>query len=334
MTPFSTICGELQELIVQDPLNGIAAFVHAVDSGSFVEAAARMRLTRSAVGKSIARLEHRLGVRLFHRTTRTLNLTEEGQMYYERCVRALAELDAATAALNTGKAVPQGRLRLSAPTLFGRHCVAPVVLELSEQYPELSVEMSFSDRVVDLVDEGFDLAVRIGTLPDSASLAARRLGDQRMAICAAPTYLAERGRPEDLEGLQAHRAIAFSRAGQIVPWRVRGEDGNLEVRVESRIVFDDLQVIHDAAVCGAGLAWLPCWLVAPQVRTGELALVMDSERVLSADIHAVWPNARYMPAKTRAAVDLLAARVPGMLGEPRTEHSIQSPERRRKDTRL
>jgi DNA-binding transcriptional LysR family regulator len=302
--------------MVQDPLNGIAAFVQAVESGSFVEAAARMRLTRSAIGKSIARLEHRLGVRLFHRTTRTLNLTEEGQVYYERCVRALAELDAATAALDTGKGVPRGRLRMSAPTLFGRHCVTPVVLELADRYPELSVEMSFSDRVVDLVDEGFDLAVRIGTLPDSASLAARRLGHQRMAICAAPSYLAERGRPENLESLQAHRAIAYSRGGQIVPWRVRGEDQILEVRVESRIVFDDLQVIHDAAVSGAGLAWLPCWLVAPQVRTRELTLVMDSERVLSADIHAVWPKARYMPAKTRAAVDLLAARIPGMLSEP------------------
>ena len=213
--------------------------------------------------------------------------------------------------------VPQGRLRVSVPTLFGRHCVAPVVLELARQFPELNVEMSFSDHVVDLVDEGFDLAVRIGTLPDSASLAARRLGHRRMAICAAPSYLDERGRPKGLEDLQTHRAIAYSRGGQIVPWRVRGEDGNLEVRVGSEIVFDDLQVIHDAAVSGAGLPWLPCWLVAPQVRTGELALVMDSDRVLSADIHAVWPNARYMPAKTRAAVDLLAARIPGMLTKPR-----------------
>jgi DNA-binding transcriptional LysR family regulator len=301
--------------MVQDPLNGIAAFVQAVDAGSFVEAASRMRLTRSAVGKSIARLEQRLGVRLFHRTTRTLNLTEEGQAYYERCVRALAELDAAAAVLDVGKGVPRGRLRVTAPTLFGRHCVAPVVLELAHRYPELSIEMSFCDRVVDLVDEGFDLAVRIGTLSDSASLAARRLGQQHMAICAAPSYLAERGQPTDLHDLQTHRAIAYSRAGQTVPWRVRDEDQISEVRIGARIVFDDLQVINDAAVSGAGLAWLPCWLVGPHLRAGELTLVMDSERVLSTDIHAVWPKARYIPAKTRAAVDLLATRIPAMLGE-------------------
>jgi DNA-binding transcriptional LysR family regulator len=298
---------------MDDRLNGIAAFVQAVEAGSFVQAAARMQLTRSAVGKSIARLEHRLGVRLFHRTTRQLNLTEDGQAYYERCVRALAELDAAAASLNTGKREPRGRLRVSVPSLFGRHCVAPVLLELAQQHPELSIEISFSDRVVDLVDERFDLAVRVGTLPDSASLAARRLGAQRMAICAAPSYLAERGLPVDFDDLRAHRAIAYRRAGQIVAWRVRDEDQIREVRADARICLDDLQAITDAAVAGAGLAWLPCWLVGPHVRAGELTLVMDSERVLSTDIHAVWPRARYLPAKTRAAVDALAAKIPSMI---------------------
>jgi DNA-binding transcriptional LysR family regulator len=312
---------------MDDRLNGIAAFVQAVEAGSFVQAAARMQLTRSAVGKSIARLEHRLGVRLFHRTTRQLNLTEDGQAYYERCVRALAELDAATAALNTGKREPRGRLRVSVPSFFGRHCVAPVLLELAQQHPELSIEISFSDRVVDLVDERFDLAVRVGTLPDSANLAARRLGAQRMAICAAPSYLAERGLPVDFDDLRAHRAIAYSRAGQIVAWRFRDEDQIREVRADARICFDDLQAITDAAVAGAGLAWLPCWLVGPHVRAGELTLVMDSERVLSTDIHAVWPRARYLPAKTRAAVDALAAKIPPMIAysgvvPPAAEHLV------------
>jgi DNA-binding transcriptional LysR family regulator len=318
VTPFFPIYGDFQESMMDDRLSGIAAFVQAVEAGSFAQAAERMRLTRSAVGKSIARLENRLGVRLFHRTTRTLSLTEDGQAYYERCVRALAELDAADAALNSGKKEPRGHLRVSAPTLFGRHCVAPVLLELAKRHPELRVEMSFSDRVVDLIDEGFDLAVRIGTLPDSASLAARRLGAQRMAICAAPAYLAERGHPSEFDDLQNHRAITYTRAGQIVPWRVRDADRVREVRTDGQIRFDDLQVITDAAVLGAGLAWLPCWLVAPHVRAGDLILVMDSERVLAADVHAVWPKARYMPAKTRAAVDLLASRIPAMLSHPST----------------
>jgi DNA-binding transcriptional LysR family regulator len=305
---------------VNDRLSGIAAFVQAVEAGSFSEAAARMRLTRSAVGKSIARLESRLGARLFHRTTRQLNLTEDGQAYYERCVRALAELDAATAALNSGKSDPRGRLKVTAPTLFGRYCVTPVLLELAHAYPDLSVEISFSDRIVDLVEEGFDLAVRVGTLPDSASLAARRLGAQGMAICAAPAYLQRRGCPTDFDELHTHCAISYLRGGQVVPWRLRDRDQTRELRPASRISFDDLQVIADAAVAGAGLAWLPCWLIERHLRSGELTLVMDSERVVAADIHAVWPNARYMPAKIRVAVDALVAKIPSMVS-----HSSDGP---------
>jgi DNA-binding transcriptional LysR family regulator len=312
---------------MHDQLSGLAAFVQAVKAGSFAEAAERMRLTRSAVGKSIARLEHRLGVRLFHRTTRQLNLTEEGQAYYERCVRALAELDDATAALHTGKSEPRGRLRVTVPTLFGRYCVAPVLLELAHEYPDLSIEMSFSDRVMDLVDEDFHLGVRVGTLPDSASLAARRLGEQRTAICAAPSYLARWGQPTELDELQSHRAIGYARAGQVVaPWRVRDGGQTRDVPVNSRICFDDLQAIADAAVAGAGLAWLPCWLIAPYVRTGQLALVMDSERVPTPDIHAVWPRARYMPAKIRVAVDALVARIPAMIVHPAVAPPIATTE--------
>jgi DNA-binding transcriptional LysR family regulator len=316
VTPFFTISGDIQEPIMHDQLSGLATFVQAVKAGSFAEAAQRMRLTRSAVGKSIARLERRLGARLFHRTTRQLNLTEDGQAYYERCVRALAELDAATAALHSGKSEPRGRLRVTAPTLFGRYCVAPVLLELAREYPELSIEMAFSDRVMDLVDEDFHLAVRVGTLPDSANLAARRLGVQRTAICATPSYLARCGQPTDLHELQSHRAIAYARAGQIAPWRVWDGIQTREVRVNSRLCCDDLQVIADAAVAGAGLAWLPCWLIGPHVRAGELTLVMDSERVLAPDIHAVWPRVRYLPAKIRVAVDALVARIPAMIAHP------------------
>jgi DNA-binding transcriptional LysR family regulator len=302
---------------MSERLNGIAAFVQSVESGSFALAAERMQLTRSAVGKSIARLEHRLGVRLFHRTTRRQSLTEDGQAYYERCVRALAELDAAEAALDTGRRAPTGCLRVSAPVLFGRHCVAPVLLKLVRQYPALSIEMSFSDRVVDLVEEGFDLAVRIGTLPDSASLAARKLGTQRMGICASPSYLAEHGHPASVDEMSGHTSIVYGRNGHASPWRVRDIDGQvIEPRNNSRLRFDDLQAIADAAVAGAGLAWLPCWLLHPHVRTGELTMVMDSERVLATDIHAVWPLTRYLPSKTRVAIDALAREIPEMVGYP------------------
>lgn len=306
---------------MNERLNGIAAFVQSVEAGSFALAAERMQLTRSAVGKSIARLERRLGVRLFHRTTRRQNLTEDGQAYYERCVRALAELDAGEAALDTGRRSPTGRLRVSVPVVFGRHCVAPVLLELARQHSGLIVETSFSDRVVDLVEEGFDLAVRIGALSDSASLSARRLGTQRMGICAAPSYLAKHGRPTHVDDFSQHVGIAYGRGGQTAAWRVRGADGQIrEPRINCRLRFDDLQAIADAAVGGAGLAWLPCWLMTPHVRAGTLTLVMDSERVLATDIHAVWPHTRYLSSKMRTAIDALAAQIPTIIDAGLTIH--------------
>src|SRR5690242_18479908 len=171
---------------MRTPLGDLAAFVQSVESGSFALAAQRLNVTRSAVGKSVARLEKRLGVRLFVRTTRRQSLTEDGQAYYERCVRAFEEIEAGEDVLASSQRAPTGRLRISVPVLFGRHCVAPVLLRLANRYRNLTIETSFSDRVVDMVQEGYDLAVRIGTLPDSASYAARKLGAQGMSICAAP----------------------------------------------------------------------------------------------------------------------------------------------------
>lgn len=301
---------------MSDQLRGVSAFVEAVEAGSFALAAERMRLTRSAVGKSIAKLEQRLGVRLFHRTTRSQSLTEEGQAYYERCVRALAELDAGASALDSGKREPTGRLRVTVSVLFGRHCVAPVLLELGRRYLRLKIEMSFSDHVVDLVEEGYDLAVRIGNLPDSSTLVARRLGTQNMVICAAPSYLAAYGKPSDANELSTHVGIAYGRSGRVEPWLVSdGAGGIIRPQVDSRLVFDDLQAIADAAVAGMGLAWLPCWLMAKHARAGELEIVMGCDSVLAADIHAVWPHSHYLPGKTRAAIDALVAEVPGKVGQ-------------------
>ena len=300
--------------MIRERLNAIAVFVQAVESGSFALAARRMQVTRSSVGKSIARLEQSLGVRLFHRTTRRQSLTEGGQAFYERCVRALAEIDAAEAALDDGRRAPIGRLRVSVPVLFGRYCVAPILSQLAQQYPELKLEIAFSDRVVDLVEEGFDLAVRIGRLGDSASLTVRRLGTQRMGICAAPSYLARHGHPDSLEQLHGHTSISYGRVGEVVPWPLRDADGKTtELRIESRLHFDDLQAIADAAVAGIGLAWLPCWLMAPHVLSGKLTPVLYGERVVATDIHAVWPQARHLPAKTRVAIDALVQQVPVML---------------------
>ena len=166
-----------------DTLKDIPVFVAAVEAGSFAQAAIRLHLSRSAVGKSIARLEERLGVRLFQRTTRSQSLTDNGALFYERCLLALEEIRGAESLLETGKQQVSGRLRVAMPVLFGRQCVAPLLIELAQEHPGLELEMSFSDRVVDLVEEGFDMAVRNGTLQDSSMLVARKLGNT--AWCCA-----------------------------------------------------------------------------------------------------------------------------------------------------
>jgi DNA-binding transcriptional LysR family regulator len=299
-----------------DRLRGVAEFVDVVDAGSFAAAGERLGVTRSAVAKVVARLEQRLGVRLLQRTTRSLSLTDEGHAYYEQCRRVLAELSAAEAALDHGRREPAGRLRVAAPVLFGRQCVAPVVRALVERHPRLDVELSFSDRVTDLVEDGFDLAVRIGTLPDHATLVARRLGVQGMGICASPAYLARHGKPADLSELVRHAGIHYGRAGQSAPWRVLGPDGEpQECRLPARLRFDDLQAIADAAAAGAGLAWLPCWLMAPYLRDGRLALVMDSRSVAGAEVHVVRQKSRHMPSKVRVAVDAFVEEIPRMLAQ-------------------
>ena len=299
---------------MDDRLRGVAEFVEVVDAGSFAAAGERLGVTRSAMAKIVDRLEQRLGVRLLQRTTRHLRLTDEGHAYYEQCCRVMTELGAAEAALEAGRRQPSGRLRITAPVLFGRQCVAPVMLKLVDRHPLLDVEMSVSDRVVDLVEDGFDIAVRIGPLPDHATLVGRPLGVQRMGICASPSWLERNGRPSSIAELGAQVGIAYGRNGQSVPWRVLGEDGEVQqYRVVSRLCYDDLQAIADAAAAGAGLAWLPCWLMAPYLRDGRLSLVMDSNSVQGAEVHVMRPQSRHIPSKVRVAIDALVDEIPQVL---------------------
>jgi DNA-binding transcriptional LysR family regulator len=316
-----------KETIMAEKLDGIDVFVQAVEAGSFSLAATRLHLTRSAVAKIIARLEQRLGTRLFHRTTRSQSLTEDGQAYYEHCLRALAELDAGEAALDSGRREPAGRLKVSAPVLFGRHCAAPLLIELTKRYPRLDVDISFSDRVVDLVDEGFDLTIRIGPLQDSTTLQSRRIGVQRMAVCASPAYLATQGRPASIDDIASHAGVVYGRGGVRKSWVLRGKDGKpQQVLPQSRITLDDLQAIADAAAAGHGLAWLPCWLATPYVQSKRLELVVDCTHMMAAEIYAVWPQTRYLPAKTRVAIDMLAAEIPLLMEDPAHFHAVAARE--------
>lgn len=294
--------------------DGVELFLQIVESGNLTEAAERLNLTRSAVGKGLARLESRLGTRLLQRTTRRQRLTEDGQAYYEHCLRALAELEAAESVLESGRQQPRGRLRVSLPLAFGHHYAAPALWGLMDLYPELEIDISFSDRLVDVAQEGFDLAVRIGHLPDTDRLSARRLGAQAMGLAASPAYLQRRGRIESLADLDAHRGIAYRCNTPRMDWELSDAQGRpYRARMASPLVLDDLQAVADAAIAGVGLAWLPSWLIEHYVLRGQLEAVLTHFREGPTPIHAVWPTAPHMPAKTRFAIDALVVATPACL---------------------
>lgn len=297
-----------------DTLKDIPVFVASVEAGSFAQAAVRLHLSRSAVGKSIARLEERLGVRLFHRTTRSQRLTDNGALFYERCLRALEEIRGAESQLETGKHQVNGRLRVAVPVLFGRQCIAPLLIELAQEHPGLELEMSFSDRVVDLVEEGFDMAVRNGALADSSVLVARRLGEHRMVLCAAPDYLLKNGQPQTVDDLRQHTAINYTRAGRVLPWQLMDYDGTSRTFIpRSSLNMDDLQAICDAALAGHGLAWLPCWMVIKEIQQGDLVPLLKQAPDVRFDIHAVWQQTPHLPLRVRIAIDMLVKRLPAVM---------------------
>ena len=300
---------------LEDRFSGIVTFIAVVETGSFSGAAFRMNLTRSAIAKSISKLEQRLGLRLFHRTTRQQSLTHEGGIYYEHCLGMLNDINALESELRDGQVGPEGKIRISCPVLFGRRCVAPVLRILTRLHPKILFETEFSDRVIDILAEGFDLAIRIGPVADSTSLIAKKIAVQRMAIFASPQYLKQFGTPISIEDLYQHQGILYGRASHIQPWTIRDhKDALVNIILPSKEVYDDLQVIADSAIENGCLAWLPNWLGAPYVETGQLTLVMDSERVQPIDIHVVWPKTKYLPHRTRLLIDSLAEQVPVMMG--------------------
>ena len=236
-----------------DHFQGIPAFVQAVECGSFSVASRRMGLSPSSVGKAVARLEQRLGVQLFQRTTRRLSLTDEGADFYESCLRAVSELDRATGRARDSRRQPAGRVRIALPSLYGRVRVMPVLIASSQSHPELDLDVLFSSRAVDLIEEGFDLAVRIGRLDSSATHVARRLGEQALMLSASPAYLRQHGTPATLDELAQHTCIARLREGRHEAWQFReGAMGSSRLPQNARFRFQRLRCGEGGRVGGAG----------------------------------------------------------------------------------
>ncbi len=289
-----------------DGFADVSVFVAVAEAGDFSAAARLLGVSRSAVAKAVARLEIRLGVRLFHRTTRRHSLTLEGQMFQERCQRAVAELQAGREMLDAGRTAVIGKLRVSMPVLFGRLCVAPALLRLAVGHPALQLDLSFSDRHVDLVEDGFDLSVRMGPLGSGSGLMTRRIAHERTIVVAAPAYLARHGIPSALDDLQHHHAVTYARGGLRQVWRFpRAGTTLVDVTPPTRMRLDDIGAIADAAADGFGLAWLPDWLIRDRLHAGTLVPVLNQELPLVSDVHLVWPETHHLPTRVRVAIDVL-----------------------------
>jgi DNA-binding transcriptional LysR family regulator len=294
-----------------DRLTSMTVFVKAVELGSFAAAADALGLSAPMVGKHVRFLEERLGVRLINRTTRRQSVTAIGLEYYERCRLILAEAAAADALASAQLSEPRGKLRLTAPVHFGRRCVLPIVMGLVNRYPDLQLDLSLTDRLVDLAEEGFDLAVRTGITGDLAAVAGRRIARQRMIVCAAPSYIEANGAPGTVEDLKRHIGVVYRRAGIVPSWQFSaGDRTSLDVLPAYRIIMDDLAAIADAVAGGAGLAWLPSWLIREQLEAGMLVEVLPQLSGFSYDVHTLWPSTPAMLPKVRVVIDALASALP------------------------
>ncbi|HEX7642453.1 MAG TPA: LysR family transcriptional regulator [Burkholderiaceae bacterium] len=297
-----------------DRLGGIAAFVHAAEAGSFSAAAERMHLSRSAVVKSVARLEERVGAQLFHRTTRSQSLTDAGSAFYKRCVRALAELELAEEEVGSKHDEIAGKVRITMPVELGRRCIAPVLFALAQRHPRMELEMSLTDRRVDMVEEGYDVAIRSGPLPDSHEFKMRPLGEEALVVCAAPAYLASHGTPAAESDLAQHNGILYGRLNRLGHWHFRSSRNRETVAaIPARICVDDLDAILTAAKSGLGIARLPGWLAAEALREGSVVRLLPHLEVASIPLHAVWPQTRHLSRKLRVVIDELAAQLPPTL---------------------
>jgi DNA-binding transcriptional LysR family regulator len=288
--------------------DGVTEFVLAAQLASFTAAALQLGVTGSAVGKAVSRLETRLGVKLLHRTTRKLTLTHEGDAYLASCQRVLEDLNATEDGLATGLETPRGRLRIDLPAAFGRRYIGPALRALVLRHAQLDLVLTFGDRPVDIIADGIDLAVRIGALHDDAELVARRLGEQRNVICAAPAYLRRRGPVEAPAALLQHDCLVSWRRGPRAVWLLKGPGGRIdEQEIHVRHALDDGEMLLDAVLDGCGLAQLPTWLVQEHVNSGALVTSLDAYAGAAMPIHAVWPRSRYIQPKLRVVIDALVA---------------------------
>jgi DNA-binding transcriptional LysR family regulator len=302
-------CVAEKERIPMDRLDEIRAFVAVAEARSFTQGARKLDVSGAQVSKLVARLENRLGARLLNRTTRDVSLTDTGQAYLERARELLQGFDALETSVRD-QSGPSGTLKISAPVSFGKNQLTPALLDFVSGCSNVSLDVSFTDRMVNLVEEGFDVAVRIGQLSDS-SLVARRLAAVRLVTCASPDYLARAGIPATLADLGRHEVVMDTNLRDPSVWRFGPASDPQEVRVHGRLRFNGAEACAAAAVAGFGLTRSPAFAVADDLRAGRLVPILCSLEPELIHVHAVYPHARHLAAKVRAFVDFLVQRYAG-----------------------
>ena len=286
-------------------------FSAVVDAGSFIKAADTLGLSKAAVSRYVGELEARLGVRLLHRTTRRLSLTEEGEVFYARCRELLSGVDEAEAELSTRSGAARGLLRVNAPVTFGIIHLAPLWSAFRELYPQVRIDLTLSDRVVDLIEEGYDVAIRIATLPAS-TLISKRLAGTRMVLCASPAYLKAHGAPRHPADLVKHTVIAYSYWSTGDEWNFDGPDGRVSVRVNPYMHTNSGDTCRAMALAHQGVVLQPTFLVGEDLAAGTLVELMPEFRSLTLDIYAIYPTRKHVAPKVRVLIDFLAQRFSGM----------------------
>lgn len=291
-----------------ESLSGLNAFVKAAQLGSFVAAAERLGVSASAIGKSIARLERNLGISLFNRSTRSLSMTEEGQLFFERSQRIVMELEEAEQELSRLMAAPRGRLRLSFPAI-GYRLLLPLLPGFTARYPEIELDLDFNDRLVDVIGEGYDAVLRSGEFADSR-LKARRLGGFRFVLVGATDYFARRGVPQMPDDLAQHDCLLyrFSGTGQLQPWQFDGTDDRT-LSLKGPLVFNNLEAQISAARRGLGVIYVPDFAVTEYLQSGELQSVLDEKITAGGQFSLLWPGNRHLLPKLRVLIDYLAEQI-------------------------
>jgi DNA-binding transcriptional LysR family regulator len=296
-----------------DRFDNMRVFAKVVESASFTGAAARLGISASMVSQHVKELEERLGARLLNRTTRKVSLTETGRAYYERCTRLLGDLEETEQAVSDMHAAPCGELRVNAAPSFGILQLAPAIADFTARFPAISVELMLSIRIADLIDEGFDVAVWVGELPDS-SLIARQLAPCRMVVCGAPSYLEKHGTPRTPADLSTHNCLTVAVTGLSYyrAWHLTAADGTaLNISPMGNVRTNSAAVLKVAALAGHGLVCLPTYLVGDALQSGRLVTVLDDYTAPPLALRALYPHNRHLSAKVRAFVDFLAARFGG-----------------------